>query len=501
MNFNFSIGKLRVNLGDAPAKQLQRGYTASNMNRLNSDWLMPQTSADAEVLAGLVALRGRARELERNNEYVQRYLSLLDNNVLGHCGVGLQMKISDPSGTLDKLANDVVKKAWDKWSQRAYCTPSGQMCWREVEGMVLRRAACDGGILLRIIRGWDNPFSFSVQPLEIDHLDHTLNLRLTNGGEIRFGIEFDAWRKPVAMHLFKAHPGDNVNNGRQRERVPASDILHIFWSERPGQSAGVPWFTSVMQALEHLGKYREAHLVAARISACAGFAIETTAPDSFSGDIGANGEQLQEMTPGMSMRLNPGEKLNVINPSNPNPNAAGFVKDSLRGIAGGLSIGYNSLANDWADANFSSMRASRLEEVEEWKNVQGWLIESLHIPVFTAWLEMSLIAGSLRMGNGSALPLTKLDKFNAPDWKPRRWPWVDPKADADAAVFLIEKGLKSRRETISEMGGDIEEVFLEQYEDEELADKYELEFPIGLNPQQPMDTETPPKEELTPAPK
>jgi lambda family phage portal protein len=153
------------------------------------------------------------------------------------------------------------------------------------------------------------------------------------------------------------------------------------------------------------------------------------------------------------------------------------VKGALRGISGGLGVNYNSLANDLESVNYSSMRAGKLEEVEEYKNVQAWLVECLHTPIFDAWLESSLLAGALRSGTGAALPVSKYDKFNAPDWKPRRWPWVDPLKDAQASVLAIEKGLKSRRQIIAESGDDIEAVFEEMAEDQKLADKHGLKFP------------------------
>lgn len=486
MKFNFSIGKFSLNLGrEDSVKTGRRGFDAANLSRLNSDWLFPQTDADSEVQSGIKILRGRARELERNNEYAVRYLDLIDNNVLGSCGVGLQMKISDPQGTLDKIANDVVLKAWKKWNQRKYCSANGQLCWREVESLVLRRSACDGGILVRHMRGWDNPFGYAVQPLEIDHLDIDYNVTLNNGNLIRFGIETDKFQRIVAFHLFKAHPGGLFMQSQQRERILASDLLHIRLTTRPNQTIGTPWFSCVMQALEHLGKYKEAELVAARLEACKGYVIEREKIDGWDGQTDENDSPIQEMSPGMGVMLDPGQKYVGINPNHPNSAFGDFFKSSLRGIAGGLGVNYNSLANDLESVNYSSMRAGKLEEIEEYKNIQAWLIESLHTPVFEAWLEMALISGALRAGNGSALPTSKYDKFNAPDWKPRRWPWVDPLKDLQASVLAVEKGFKSRREIISEMGGDIEEVFRDQNADEELADKYDLEFPIGNNPQQP----------------
>lgn len=499
MKFDFQIGSFRVGIGGEQPKQppATRSFgSAGRVDRLNSDWLMPRTSADAEIASALITLRDRSRELERTNEYAQRYYSLLDNNVLGANGVGLQMKILDqPGGKLDAIDNDIVLQGWRKWCNKKFCTVSGLHTWRDVEGLVLRGAARDGATLVRLMRGWDNEFGFSIQLLEIDHLDHEYNVKFSNGGEIKFGIEFDPFRKPVAFHLFSSHPGETISGARNRIRVPAKDILHVFHGERIGQSTGYPWMTAAMQALEHLGKYREAELVAARQEACKGYVIEQEKPDGWNGETGANGEQLQENAPGMAMLLDPGQKYVPVNPTHPNTAFGDFNKSTLRGIAGALSVNYNSLANDLESVNYSSMRAGKLEEVEEYKGIQAWLIESLHKPVFEAWLEMALISGALKLGT-SPLPVRKFDKFNAPDWKPRRWPWVDPKSDIEAAILAVEKGFKSRREIIGEMGGDVEKVFMEQDEDNKLADSHGLTFPLGANPQQPQPANA---QKLTPA--
>ena len=492
MKFNLQLGKFRFGFGEQP--QAVRSFGgASVISRLNEDWLLPQTSADSELAPALKNLRFRARELERTNEYVQRYLDLIDNNVLGHCGVNLQMKITDPSGKMDVTANKIISDAWDKWKERKNCTPSGRQCWREVEGMVLRRAACDGGILIRLVKNWENEFKFAIQLIEIDQLDTDYSMRLQNGNEIRFGIEVDQWRRVVAYYILKNHPGDYQANARQRDRIPANEILHVYLATRPGQTVGHPWMASVMQALEHLGKYREAELVAARMEACKGYAIEQVTPDGWQGDTDANGSPSQEMSPGMALNLAPGQKYVPIQPTHPNTAHGEFVKASLRGIAGGLSVNYNSLANDLESVNYSSMRAGKLEEVEEYKSIQSWLIESLHTPVFEAWLEMALISGVIKSPNGTPLPVSKFEKFNSPCWKPRRWPWVDPLKDLQASVLAVEKGFKSRRSIIAEMGEDIEEVFQEQAEDNALAESLDLEFPTDVQeketPEMP-ETET-----------
>ena len=495
MNLSFQIGPLNVRLGKQPKEQV-RGYDSARINRLNADWLMPQTSADAEIASGIVALRGRARELERNNEYIQAYLGLLENNVLGAGGVALETKVVDPSGESDKLANAAIKKAWVEWCKRDSCTMSGSLCFREVEGLSVRRTACDGGILIREFIGAPNAFGYSLDVLEMDQLDIDYNeASLPGGGDIRMGIERDQWRKPVAFYLFVSHPGENVmRQAGKRIRIPASEIIHLFWQERPSQTIGVPWIASVMQSIETLGKYREAELVAAREGACKGYAIEQETPVGYSGPKDTNGNPTQETSPGMGLLLSPGQKYISIDPTHPNSAFGDFNKATLRGIAAGLRVNYNSLANDLESVNYSSMRAGKLEEMEEYMNVQNWLVESLHERVFKRWLSLALVQGAIKMPNGSALPVSKFEKFNAADWKPRRWPWVDPKKDLEAAILAVNNGFKSRRSVIAEMSQtDIETVFAEQKQDNDLADENDLEFPAD-NPAKEVPDLTPPQE-------
>ena len=94
-------------------KPQKRSYNGANVSRLTSDWLSPSTTADEEIRRDLKKLRGRCRELERNNDYVRRYLDGMENNVLGAHGIGLQMKVMDQPRHPDRFANFAIEKAWN----------------------------------------------------------------------------------------------------------------------------------------------------------------------------------------------------------------------------------------------------------------------------------------------------------------------------------------------------------------------------------------------------
>ena len=71
----------------SPSVSGQRFYGGAALNRITNDWLTLTTSADAEARGDVVKLRARCRQLERDDPYTQRYLHLIENNVLGSTGI------------------------------------------------------------------------------------------------------------------------------------------------------------------------------------------------------------------------------------------------------------------------------------------------------------------------------------------------------------------------------------------------------------------------------
>jgi capsid protein len=167
---NKLITKIAARLGFQPTRK--RNYEGAAISRLTNDWLSPASTADQEIRSSLSRLRGRCRDLERNNDYVRRFLSGLESNVLGHAGVGLQMKVTENGGRPDVLANDLIEQAWRDWGRRESCTVTGRMTWFDVQRLALRSTARDGDCVLRMIR---DAQGFRMQLLEGDRLDINFN--------------------------------------------------------------------------------------------------------------------------------------------------------------------------------------------------------------------------------------------------------------------------------------------------------------------------------------
>jgi len=465
-----------------------RSFLAAIQSRLTQDWVVTNQSADSALRYDVKTMRDRARALERDENYMRRYLKLVENNVLGADGIGFQSKIRETakneSGKFveryDTRANGAVEKSHRKWSRREFCDFTQCNSWAEIQRIALRSAVRDGGVLLRKHYPEDNPYRFALEPIEIDHLDVDYNASFSPGTIVKMGVQYSGARV-AGYWILKNHPGETfqyVGPGLWREFVPAARIIHLHRPDRIGQSVSPPWIHSATTGLRHLSKYSEAEVVAARSAAAKmGFLVptQTAAPPGYTGATDTAGNKYMEVEPGSIEQLPFGYDFKSFDPSHPNSAFKDFVKAQLREISAGLGVSYTSLANDLESVNFSSIRAGLLEEREEWKAIQNWFVERLVMPVFEEWLQMALVAGAVTDGN-LVLPVAKFDKFNQPEFKPRRWDWVDPLSDMQASVLAVEKGFKSRRQIIAEAGGDIEDTFQDISADEDLAETHGLDF-------------------------
>jgi lambda family phage portal protein len=447
----------------AEPKAVSRNFSASKLGRTTLDWIVSPLSPDAAMRGHLVAIRARARDLERNNEWVRGFLRSLENNVLGESGISLQMRVREPNGRFDEIANDRIELAWHQWGRPGKCDLSRRHSWIDLQRLALRCLARDGEVLARKVR---TAAGLRVQIIEADLLDTEDNRRLENGNDIRFGVELDANRSPVAYHLLNRHPGDTEWSGSApgvRTRVPADEIIHLFRCERPEQTRGVPWLAASMARLKMLDGYAEAELMAARTGAAKmGFFTKAT-PDGWDGEVDDAGNLTMDASPGTIEELPAGVDFKAWDNNHPNSGYGDFVKSCLRGVATSLGISYNTLASDLEGVNYSSIRAGLLEEREVWRAIQRHLIEHLCEPIFEEWLTIELLSGRL------GLPFEKMWKFNAPEFRGRRWAWVDPKKDIEAAIMAVEHRHRSLRDVIAENGGDIFDVLRTAKADEELA--------------------------------
>jgi lambda family phage portal protein len=450
---------------------------AAKIDRLTASWVGNSASADSTVRMSLSRLRARARQMATDNDYARRFFKLCRSNVVGSQGINLQVraisKQTKDEVVFDDVANQIIEDAWYEWAKKKNCTIDGRLSWIDVKQLIIETVAKDGEIFVRKIKGRSagNPFGFALQLIEADHVDENFNQVLQNGNRIRMGIEFNKWNRPVAYHVFTKHPGDSelATQRTERERISASDMLHLFTSERVSQSRGLPWMVSAMRRMKMLGTYEENELVAAGVAASKMGFFKSEDGEGYTGEgKDENGDIITSADPGTFEQLPAGVDFVAWDPQHPSTAFGAFIKTMLRGAASGLGVSYNTLGNDLEGVNFSSIRQGALEERELWKLLQTWMIEHLCDDVFEEFLLMSLTTQKI------PLPVNKFEKFNKPVWRPRGWSWVDPLKEVKSNREAMDGLIRSGQDVASEQGQDIEEVYAQLAREKKLRAKYGL---------------------------
>ncbi len=449
-----------------PVRAAMRMFEGAKQDRLSGDWLTHPVTAEWLIRMHQRVLVARAREQTVNNDYAKAFVRMCRQNIVGPKGVMLQAQSRDESGKLDTLANQAIEAAWEKWGHRDSCDVAGRQSWRQLQASAIVSAVRDGEFMFRKIYGADaGPFGFALQVLDPQRCHPQFDqYDLPDGRFIRAGIEFNQYGRPIAYHFTVAKESDSFYNysyaGLHYHRIPAEEIIHGFLPEMVGQKRGLPWMATGLFRMKQLNGFENAAIVNARIGASKMGVIqwkEGRGPE-FDDDEQLNFEMSAE--PGEFPVLPEGAELHEWNPQFPSGEFATFNKAMLRGIAAGFGVLYNNLANDLEGVNFSSIRQGTLDEREHWKEMQEWLIESLIQPVFEAWLPRALLGGHVTV-KGRPLKPERIDRYAVVTWQPRRWAWIDPRADVDASIAAKNQLLLSPGQIIREQGRDPGDVWRE----------------------------------------
>lgn len=423
----------------ATKKKRQRQYDAATISRRTANWLARSTGPNREIETSLRLLRDRHRDLCRNNPWARRAVQAIVNNTIG---AGIRAQYKSPRR----------QARWSAWFETTACDATGRLDGYGLQSLIMRTIVEAGECLIRrrprrIEDGLPVPLQLHV--LEPDYLDHTKTEALPTGGWITQGIEHDALGRRVAYWLYPEHPGDPINGiGHIGEstRYPASEFLHIYRQDRPGQVRGVPWGTGAMLRLRMLDDYQDAQLERQRLAACFVAFVRETDPQVESVD---EYELLSKLEPGAVELLPPGKDVAFASPPQPN-NDQEFTASVLRAVAADYGISYELLTNDLSRVNFSSGRMGFQETA---RNIDAWrwnmlAPQCLH-PIAAWFIEAETIAG---FGGKPEVPL----------WTAPARTLVDPAREIPALRDQVRAGFMSLPEAIRKMGYDPDLLVAEQ---------------------------------------
>ena len=478
VNPHWGLRRLSHKLALDEARTALRNYDAARRDRRTAGWRATGGSANAEIGPALDTIRRRTRDMIRNNEWAANGHRKLTAHIVG---TGFTMR---PAAATPKATKKKAVECWSEFVET--CDPSGQSDFNGFQAQSVGEVVAGGAAFLRwYVRPpeWNLRVPIQCEALEHDYLDTRKN-EANDERIIVNGVEYDHFGRRVAYWFFPHHPGEVsvLSRGRfQSERVPASEVDHIFRVDRPGQVTGVPWFAPLLLRLRDVSEYEEAEQIRKKIAAC--FTVVVTRGDTGASNlVQANqqakdeqGRRIEKIAPGLISYLNQGDGIVTATP----PADTGHVDHmtwQLMAAAAGLGLTFAQMTGNLKGVNYSSLREGKLDfwqVLDQWQ----WLMVAPQL-CNKAWRRV--MAASAGRG-GVPTPHIGLDVT------PPKRPWVDPLKDAKAEENEMVNGLETWSDKVSARGYDPDEQIEKLKRDRErLA---EVGIVIGQTPGPVMPTQ------------
>lgn len=427
-------------------------------------------AGDQDTLAAreLQNLWQRSHYLTRNNAIG---ITAKHRLVTNWIGTGIKIRWMNENGS----PAEKVQKKWDKWLPESNIDGYGNFNnFQKDLGNAFMESG-EGLARMYINRRKSSEIPLALQLLEAEQLCPIF----TDNGDpnTRNGITFDVVGMPTKYHFWKRHPGslNLFTEPNDRVAVDASDVVHLFERQRPGQWRGIPFLAPVMLNIYELDELVDATIQRQKAAQAMSWIIENTNPlqafapgtvrNTTTGEIDpATGQKkkIVQGTAGSVHYLNKGESVKFTSIQDIGPNLSVLLQDEMGKIATALGLTYDQLTGDLSQVNFSSIRAGLNEFRVRTEIIQRCHIINLALlPIALRWIELFSLYVP-RIGTTGVYPLFTL---------PRRY-GVDELKDGQADLLEVQAGFSTMQRKLEERDVTFQEVL----EDRKRVEKSGLLF-------------------------
>lgn len=455
------------------------GSDGASISPMNGRWSVAARSADADIVRGLKRQRAESRDLRRTNPIGA---GAIDTNINRVVGTGLQpvpAPVASVLGMTDDQARawaEQVGNEFSLWADSKECTIDGAQTFYERQGLVLG-ARLESGDCFTILPDGEptptQPYRLRLQLIEADRCANPIG-QVTGPGLVEGVRLVDG--APKSYFILDQHPGGltatmvNTLAGKWYDAIGPSGrrrILHHYRPTRPEQTRGVPYLAPVIQAIKDLGRYTEAEISAAVVSAFYTVFIEQAGDSAPAPIFGADGTgtppqpgvnetvppagQEVELGPAAVIGLAKGEKATMANPGRPNPAYEPFVTGVLTLVGMGLGLPVDLLLKRF-NASYSASRAALLDAWQHFRTERAWLVLSFCQPVYETWLAEAVSSGRVQAPGFFRDPLVRW-AYTRAAWHGDSQGSLNPKDEVAAYTAAIDARLMTHERAEWELFG------------------------------------------------
>lgn len=455
------------------------GYDSGGGSKDDGGWIPVDGRAEDINVMSRDMIRHRARDLERNADYVEAAILAMERNVVGS-GIRLDCKLDDSD--LEKK----IEELWSSWCHAENCDVTGRMCFCEILKISVRRMLVDGGLLLVAAYSGNKKYPLQLQIKEVDELDS--GVLFCGKNQVVGGIEINEYNHPIAYH-FTVY--DGFGETGKTVRIPADRVIYLNRIKRSSQVREISGFANILSRLRDLNQFLNAVSVKERMLACLAVFIKKV---NAAMGLGRNqkidkatGAKKKKLAPGMIMELDAGDEIQVVNPSGQASNAKDMVSILLRAVASAMGLSYEAVSRDMSQSNYSSARQNLIEDRETYKEWQHYLSEHLCRKVYHWWLESCVVAGSLKIADY----FSNREKYENCEWIAKGMSWIDPVKEVNASRIAMETNQTTLQEVAAEQGKDWRAILEQRAKEKKMMQDLGLEVieNVSKNAKTAVETE------------
>lgn len=423
---------------DAFYSRIQARYDAAqttNENERHWAWADLFSAAAANNLAVRTQLRKRARYEFANNCFCN---GMIRRKAYDTVGTGPRLQLL----SADQEANQAVENAWSRWCRKVRLHD-------KLRELVMARIR-DGEAFAKFVTDPLLPcrVKLNIKTIECDQITSTFTAPNVPGHVD--GIHYDQTGSPVAYDVLRHHPGDYfaVNMNWQTDTVSASEIVHLYNHERPGQVRGVPEVTPALPLFALLRRYTLATISSAEVAAMFALFIKSNGAADQPDEITNSPFTAIELQRNTMTMLPYGYDVNQLRAEQPTTSYDQFQRAILREIAQSLLQPIGVASGDSSDYNYSSAQLDR------GGYMQGIAVDRQNIDIdvldhiLEAWMDEAALAGEIPQLS---------EHSHAWMWPPNEE--IDQEKSANAAAIRRKNGLMTDAEYFGRRSQDWQEVY------------------------------------------
>lgn len=529
-----------VTVPAAPSGEMAMG-AFEGADRLNSSialWSSPLQSVDADILPEKPVIDGRARDMLRNDAFVQGGASLHKDNIVGahylaNSRPSSKVVLGKQDDTWEEEFQEEVEELWELYSD----SPDN---WIDASrtnnftslirlGVGVHLAAGEMLAIAEYRKDDGAPFSTAIQMIDNDRLSEPQDGKFPwwDAPNQRAGVKYDSYGAPQSYFIRSEHPNDygplKMELAKWKEvplRKPWGrlQVIHLFEQLRPDQTRGVTEMAAALKAMKITHTFRDIQVQNAVVQSLYAAAITSNLPDEqVFANLGGGQvtpEKISELVTGYAEgylssvaqyagsarglqidgvkipRLYPGEKLDLLSAGKGGPLGTEFEQSLLRYIAASLGVSYEQLSRDYTKTNYSSARAAMAETWKFMNSRKKLIADRFATHMYRLWLEEAINKNALSTFPARLAPTLytnsrlnlRFDALSRVDWIGASRGQIDEYKETQAAVLRISSGLSTAEEELARLGKDWRKVYRQLKREMTLRETLGLMF-TGTDPQ------------------